>query len=153
MAVTISAAELAAAIRVGDSTAETAEVARLLEYSTEAIATFLVAAYPTTPAAAVNEAVVRLAGFLYDQPTVSGRDQLANALRSSGAGAILLPYRIHRAGLVGASPEAATTAVGSAGNPVTGLSISGASLTVAFADGTTTVLTLPSGGNLLRRGA
>lgn len=148
MAVTLTVAEVAAAIRVGDSTAETAEVTRLLEYATEAISTFLTTAYAATPAAVVNEATVRLAGFLYDQPTVSGRDQLANALRSSGAGAILLPYRIHRAGLIDASPEAATTAAGSADNPVVGLSISGASLTVAFADGTTTVLVLPSGGAL-----
>ena len=148
MAVTITVAELAAAIRVGDSTAETAEVTRLLDYGVTAVTAYLGAAYADTDDAVVNEAVVRLAGFLYDQPTVSGRDQLANALRSSGAGAILLPYRIHRAGLIDASPEAATAAAGSAGNPVVGLSISGASLTVAFADGTTTVLVLPSGGAL-----
>ena len=148
MAVTITVAELAAAIRVGDSTAETAEVVRLLDYGVTAVTAYLGAAYADTDDAVVNEAIVRLVGFLYDQPTVSGRDQLANALRSSGAGAILLPYRIHRAGLIDASPEAATTAAGSADNPVVGLSISGASLTVAFADGTTTVLVLPSGGAL-----
>ena len=53
--------------------------------------------FATTPDVIVNEAVIRLAGYLYDKPYVSGAGG-ANHLLNSGAGAILLPYRIHRAG-------------------------------------------------------
>ena len=59
MAVTITVAELTAALRLNDTAEETAEVTRLLAY--------------------------------------------ANALRSSGAARMLLPYRIHRAGYYGVS--------------------------------------------------
>ena len=58
---------------------------------------------------------------------------------------ILLPYRIHRAGSTGEAVAAAQAAMGTVGNPVTGLSISGDVLTVTFADGSTTDLTLPAG--------
>ena len=146
MAVTITAAQLRAAARVGDSAAEVAEFDRLLPYASGAVETFLGSAFASTDDAVVNEAVVRLVGYLYDQPTVSSGDRLANALRNSGAGAILLPYRVHRAGIIG-GVAVAQAAVGSDDNPVTGLSITGQILTVTFADGTTTPLALPAGGD------
>ena len=46
----------------------------------------------------VNEAVVRLAGYQYDRPYAPRGMGYAKALANSGAGAILLPYRVHRAG-------------------------------------------------------
>ena len=98
MAVTISAAELAAALRVGSSTEETAEVTRLLAYCTEAISKNLGDAYADAPEVIVNEAVVRLAGYQYDRPYAPRGMGYAKALVNSGAGAILLPYRVHRAG-------------------------------------------------------
>lgn len=98
MAVTLTAAQLAAAIRLGSTTEETAEATRLLGYATEAISRHLGDAYATAPAPVVNEATIRLAAYLYDQPTVSRGDGFANAMRNSGAGRILLPYRVHRAG-------------------------------------------------------
>ena len=95
---TITVAELAAAIRVGDSAEELAEVTRLHAYVAEVLAKHLGTAFATTPDAIVNEAAVRLAGFLYDQPTVSRGDSFAFALRSSGAARMLLPYVVHGAG-------------------------------------------------------
>ena len=98
MAVTITAAQLAAAIRVGDSAEEAAEVTRLLEYVTEAVSKHLGAAYVSTPDAVANEAAIRLAAYLFDQPTAGRRDNYAFALRSSGAARMLLPYTEHGVG-------------------------------------------------------
>ena len=97
MAVSLTAAQLAGALRVGDSAEETAEVERLLAYSTAAITRHLGDAFSSTPDVIVNEAAIRLCAHLFDQPN-STRGGYANALRNSGAGAILLPYRVHRAG-------------------------------------------------------
>ena len=101
MAVNITAADLAAALRVGSTAEETAEVTRLLSYCTAAILKYLGAAYANTPEVIVNEAVVRLAGYSYDKPYAPRGAGYAKALSNSGAGAILLPYRVHRAGSTG----------------------------------------------------
>ena len=100
MAVTIGATELSASIRLGGSGEETAQATRLLAYATEAISRHLGTAYEDAPEAILNEAAIRLAGYLYDQPTAAGGASFANALRNSGAAAMLLAYRIHRAGSV-----------------------------------------------------
>ena len=92
MAVTITAAEAAAAIRLGETAEETAEVTRLLNYATEAVTKHA----PEAPDVVHNEAVVRLAGYLFDQPFAAG-GRFQQSLRNSGAAAILLPYRAHRA--------------------------------------------------------
>ena len=107
MAVNITVAALASAIRVGDSAEETAQVARLLEYATTTIARHLGDEYAVTPEAIVNEAVVRIVGYLFDQPTASRGAAFSNSLRNSGAARMLLPYVIHRAGAV---PNGAATA-------------------------------------------
>ena len=44
---------------------------------------------------------MRIVGYLFDQPTASRGSAFANAIRNSGAGRMLLPYTIHRAGPVG----------------------------------------------------
>ena len=97
VAVMLTVAQLAAALRVGDSPEETAEMTRLLGYGTEAVTRFA----PDAPAVVLDEALIRLAGYIYDQPERSRSVQYANALRNSGAGSILEPYRVHRAGIVG----------------------------------------------------
>ena len=109
MAVTITSAELAAALRLGDSPEELAEVGRLLEFATTAIARYMGDAYDSTPAVIVNEAAVRYCGYLFDRPYAARGTAFADALRNSGAAAALLPYRVHRAGDVGG---ASTTAAG-----------------------------------------
>ena len=96
MAVTLHVAELQAALRLGDTAEETAETRRLLRYATEAV----VRQAPDAPAHTQNEAVRRLAGYLFDQPETSRGDGYANAMRNSGAARILLPYRAHRLGFV-----------------------------------------------------
>ena len=98
MAVTLTVAELAGAIRVGSAPEEVAEVTRILGYVTEAIDRHLGDAYADAPVVVVNEAAIRLTGYYYDHPNTPARDGFANAMRNSGAARILLPYRVHRAG-------------------------------------------------------
>ena len=95
MAVTITVEELVAALRLGDSAEEHAEVSRLHAFASEAV----VKHAPDASETAQNEAVRRLAGHLFDMPEASRGDSYSNAMRSSGAARILLPYRVHRLGL------------------------------------------------------
>ena len=98
MAVTLTVQELQAALRLGNTAEETAEVARLLAYATEAVVKHV----PNAPDVAHNEATRRLGSYLFDMPEAGRGDSYANAMRSSGAARMLLPYRVHRLGL----PEA-----------------------------------------------
>ena len=143
MAVTITAAAIAAAIRLGDSAEETAEVTRLLEFATETVQRYAAEA----PTVAQNEACVRLVGYLFDQPFTSRDGAFSNSMRNSGAGRLLLPWRIHRAGSTAEAVAAAQAAVGSADNPVTDVTTDAVAgtLTVTFADGTSRTDTLPAG--------
>ena len=141
MAVTITAANLSTAIRLGSSTEETEQATRLLEYAKSAV----LAHAPEAPDSAHNEAVIRLAGYLFDQPNAARGPGYARALQNSGAAAILLPYRIVRAGST-ATALAIAAVSGSLGNPVIGLAIAGDMLTVTYADGSTVELTLPDSG-------
>ena len=142
MAINLTVVQLLSALRMGASTEETAEAKRLLGYATATISDYLGTAYEGTASEITNEAAVRLAGYLFDQPYASRGTSFAASLANSGAGSILLPYRVHRAGSVA---EAASLAVasGSVGNPVIGLSILGNDLIVEFADGTTADVPLP----------
>ena len=91
MAVTLTVPQLTNALRVGDTPEETEIVTRLLAVGTELVGQYA----PDAPDAILDEAVVRTAGYLFDQPTVSNRSP--NALRNSGAAALLAPYRVQRA--------------------------------------------------------
>ena len=96
MAVTLTAAELATAIRVGDTPEEAAQVDRLL-----ATATALVLRHaPDAPGEIHTEAAVRVAGHLFDMPQAARGAGYADVLRNSGALALMLPWRRHRAGVV-----------------------------------------------------
>ena len=141
MAVTLTVEELTAALRLGDSPEELAEATRLLAYTSESVERHA----PGAPDVALNEAAIRLAGYLFDAPNAGRGLSFAHSFRNSGAAAILLPYRVHRAGSTGEAIEAAQAAVGTLGNPVTDVSITGGVLTVHFADGTTTTETFASG--------
>ena len=103
MAVTITAAELAEAVGVDSTTAT-----RLL-----AVAAALVNRYaPDAPDAISNEAVIRTAGWLAEQPSAAIRSEtegdirtsyspmMQSALRHSGAMALCSPWKIRRAGLI-----------------------------------------------------
>ena len=94
MAVTITRAQLAARIRLGRTDTELDEAEQILVYATEAVTKHA----PDAPDVVHNEAVYRLAGYVYDRPFASADTRFSNALRNSGAAAALLPYREHRAG-------------------------------------------------------
>ena len=141
MAVTLTIAELRSALRLNDSTEETAEVTRLLAYATEAVAKHA----PNATDVAHNEAARRIAGYLFDQPEAGRGMSFANALRSSGAARMLLPYRIHRAGYADAVADA-QAAVGTTDNPVIDVDYSGTTLTVTYLDATTEDFTIAGGG-------
>ena len=142
MAITITIAELLAALRLTDTAEELAEATRLHALASEITTT-------TAPGAVdvvQNECVIRLAAFLYDQPNAAPGDGYANAWRNSGAARLALPYIIHRAGLAGGDAVAAAQgAVGTVGNPVTDVDYTGSTLTVTFADGTTSEYTIEAG--------
>ena len=75
MAVTFSAVDLAAALRLGDSAEELAEVTRLLDYVSESVTQHA----PKAPDVAHTEAARRLAGYLYNQPESSRGEGYSNA--------------------------------------------------------------------------
>ena len=141
MAVTLTLAELSAALRLGATTEETAEATRLLAFVTVAIAKYLGDSYATTPPEVVNEAAIRWAGYLFDQPTSQSGMGAANALRNSGAGPMLLPYRVHTGGL--GELAAAQQAVGTNANPVVDVQVVGTNIVVTFEDGKTVTTALP----------
>ena len=103
MAVTITVAELAEAIGTDAATAT-----RLL-----AVATALVERYaPDAPDAVSNEATIRAAGWLAEQPAAAIRSEsegdirtsyattAMSALRHSGGQALLSPWKIRRGGAI-----------------------------------------------------
>ena len=151
MPVTLTQVELSGALRLGDSTEETAEATRLLSYATAAVNRHLGDAFDDAPDAVANEGVIRLAAYLFDQPNAGRGLVHADALRSSGAAMILLPFRVIRAGSTGDAVAAASPlqASGSADNPVIGIDWVPTGLQITFRDGTVVV----RDGGVLRWGA
>ena len=109
MAVTILRAQLAARLRLGRTQTELDETDQLLAYSTEAVTRHLGDAFAACPDVVVNEAVYRLAGYIYDRPFASADTRFANAMRNSGAASALLPYRMHNAGTAGGTAASSHT--------------------------------------------
>lgn len=89
MPVTIGAAALAAAMR----TEESEQVTRLLAYGAQAATKYA----PDAPDVVLNEAVIRIAAYLYDAPN-SSMGAYSRVLHNCGAADMLAPYRSHRAG-------------------------------------------------------
>ena len=108
MAVSLTAAALRGALRLGDSAEETAEATRLLAYSTAAVTKHA----PRAPDVVHNEAAIRLAGYLFDAPNAGRGAAFADTLRNSGALSVLAPYRTHRAGSTGATTTPAPAPAG-----------------------------------------
>ena len=140
MAVNLTVSALLAALRMTDTAEETAEATRLLAFGTLLVEQHA----PFAPETAQNEAVIRVCGYLFDQPFAGRGNAYANSLRNSGAQSLLLPWVVHRAG---STEEAVASAMasGSASNPVIGIGVVGDVLTVTFADGSTQSLSLPAG--------
>ena len=103
MAVNLSAAELAEAVGIPEALA-----VRLLPTATALVDRFA----PAAPEALANEAVIRTAGWLSEAPSSGARREsegdisttfspaATGALRSSGAMALLSPWKARRAGVV-----------------------------------------------------
>ena len=145
MAIDITVDALIAANRVGGTTLERAEISRLRDYAIAEISQYVGTAYDTIDPVIVNEAAIRLVGYLYDQPSIARGAAFANALRNSGAGRMLFRFRVHRAGLATAD-EAMAAGIGTTGNPVVDVDVSAGELVITFNDGTTETHTLPSAG-------
>ena len=97
MSVTITAVQLAAAMRIGNGVTALEEPQASVIGRILASATALVESYaPKAPEAVQNEAVIRLGGFLYDAPPGMST-RMANPLADSGAQALLARYRVVRA--------------------------------------------------------
>ena len=104
MAVTITAAELSAAIKQPQDTAE-----RLLPVVTELVENYAEHA----PESVQNESAIRAAGYLAQQPADARRSTTVggvssswaathvSTLRHSGGMALLSPWKIRRAGSIG----------------------------------------------------
>ena len=141
MAITLTDDALRDALRLGDTTEETAEAARLKAYASAVVTQYLGAAFADVPAEIVNEAVVRLAAFLFD-----AGHEAPDALKRSGAGAVLFPYKVVRATSTGEAVQAASTALTPSGQPVdvgnpvdnvtVDLTATPAEIVVTFRDGT-----------------
>ena len=141
MAVNISVEQLAGAIRAGEAPEILEQVTRL-----RGIASTMVLKHaPDAPDEAHDMAVVRMVGYWFDMPTVARGTGLANIIVNSGAGVILLPWRVIRAGTTAEAVAAANDVMGSVGNPVTDVDIDAGQLVVTFADGTVDRQDLPTG--------
>ena len=93
--------DLRAALKYGDTTAETVTLTRLLNTSAEEVNNYVLDS--TVPDAVRIEAIIRVAGYRSDSPFASAGDNFAAALHNSGARALLSQFKTHRAGAVNAA--------------------------------------------------
>ena len=141
MAVTLTVDQLRNAVRVDDNTESNEILTRLLSVATERVQVNA----PGAPEATQNEAVIRFAGYIYDQPNSSAaRLDYSSAFRNSGAASLLLPWRVHSARSVKDAAAAAMDAA-SPGNPVTNVVVQGSNLVVTKADGSVASYPFPAG--------
>ena len=145
MAVTVG--QLAAALRVtqGENPAEPllSELTRLLGVGQALVDLWA----PAAPTIIKDEAVVLVAGYLFDKPSspASGR-AYANAFGSSGAQALLSPWFVAPSLLD--SMAAAITSGGGDGSGIVSVVLDGQDLRFTTAAGAVTEITLPAGGGM-----
>ncbi len=97
MVVDITALQLARDLRVGDGVTALVEPTLTLVNRVLATATALVEDYaPDAPTAIQVEAVIRLAGYLFDAPPGASQ-RFTNPMHDSGAQSLLARYRVVRA--------------------------------------------------------
>ena len=132
---------LTGALRIGETPEEAAEVERLLS-----VAVALVEDHASTaPEPIADEAAIRIAAYLFDMPNAGRGASYANVVRNSGAGALLLPWRIQRAGSTAEAVAMTQDSIGTPGNPVVNVQVVGSDLVISFADGTVDTQALPAG--------
>ena len=97
MSVTVTALQLASAMRIGDGSTALEEPQSTLVDRVLASATAIVERYaPDAPDAIHNEGCIRLAGYLYDAPPGASQ-RFSNPFADSGAQALLAHYRVFKA--------------------------------------------------------
>ena len=96
MAVRISIDALIHAVRGAGSERTREEITRLRRWASSTV----VYAAPGAPDEMHDQAVVQLVSYVYDRPAAWRFNAYANAMRNSGAGSTLLPWRIIRTGNV-----------------------------------------------------
>ena len=89
----VSVDTLRTALRLGDTAEERALATRLLKTAKIVVEKQA----PRAPTAIKDEACIRLAAYWYDQPNAGRGAGYANALRNSGALALVSPYRLLKA--------------------------------------------------------
>ena len=94
MAVRATVSDVVRSIRAVASPDVLAELADLLEYASAEVKRIA----PGAGYRVHNRAAIAVVGYLYDRPTAGREKAYANVIRNSGAGAMLLPYRVHRGG-------------------------------------------------------
>ena len=94
----VDVTQLGAALRLTDGSAEPAEPIRSILSRYLGVGEAMVALQaPTAPEAIQDEAVIRLAGYLYDSPSAGPGQGFADAWRNSGASALVQRWRVVRA--------------------------------------------------------
>ncbi len=104
MAVSATVSDVSRSIRAVDSPDVMAELTDLLAYASAEVLRIA----PNAPDAVHNRAAISVVGYIYDRPTSGNMMAYANVVRNSGAGAMLLPYRVHRGGSTATAETAAT---------------------------------------------
>lgn len=94
----VSIADLLEAIHVEQNDANQKAVVRIRDAVNAVIATYA----PDAPDAVKFQACVQCVGYVWESPaSAPARMNFANALQNSGAAALLAPWRVHRAGVIG----------------------------------------------------
>ena len=93
----VSIIQLAAGLRVGDGVASPDEPLLSILTRLDGVAdAFLGLLASDSPSAVQDEAKVRFASYLYDQPNVVSGDRYASAWRNSGAAALVANWQVRR---------------------------------------------------------
>ena len=94
----VSITDLASAMRLGDGVAAPPEPVASILTRLMAVASATVEHRASdAPDDIKDEAVIRMASYLYDQPTAASGDRYAGAFRNSGAASLLGPWVQRRA--------------------------------------------------------
>ena len=102
MPVTIGINELAADLGLTDGTSAPRQPARAILELHLSAATPIIETWAMVdcPDGVLNLAVVRLAGYWYDQPAATANTSFANALVNSGAAAALRQWRVEPSAVI-----------------------------------------------------
>ena len=101
----VSTRTLAAALRLGDGESDPVEplasVLELVKLASEALIEARLDPDREAPEALRDEATIRVAAYLYDQPHAASGQRFTSAWYGSGASALLAPWARRRAGAIG----------------------------------------------------